>query len=127
MILRVWPPFPFFMKIMQNVRPVFEKKIKVKCICQIQICNQSDSVIFLDTSLPLWLTPIHNSCYASYPEILDIYIYIPVLDRRPKFYGDRCFRTFPRPKVVFVVFLFLFSKLEPEMCFSLHRCYFRLN
>ena len=33
---------------------------------------------------------------------------------------------FLRPKVLLVVFL-VFSKMEAEICFSLHRCHLRLN
>ena len=36
-------------------------------------------------------------------------------------------RPFLRPKVFLVVSLVFFSKIESEICFSLHRCHLRLN
>ena len=67
------------------------------------------------------------------------FVFAVVLDQRLKFYGrSRRFKTygygyggqslrpFLRPKVFLLVSLVFFSKMEAEMCFSLHRCHLRL-
>ena len=95
----------------------------------------ADDFWFFCNLYPQFIGPIY-----LLNKLIDMRLFLKckeVLDQRPKFYGcNRRFKTygysgkrlrlFLRSKVWVVLFL-VFSKMEAEMCFSLHRYHLGFN